>query len=98
MKHLLLALSLFIIPVTVSAFIPPRAAVDIFMTTDTIYLQDKSGQTWKTRTDCSYNITDKSDVSIRPLDNSRITKNKRLLVKVDDEKQICRIIELTQAS
>ena len=88
---------LLLIPATAFSFVPPIKPVDIYMTTDTIYLKDRYGDTWETITNCKYNITEKSDVSIVPFD-SKVKVDGRLIVKVDDQKQICRIVGLSQKS
>lgn len=89
---------LLLIPATAFSFVPPVKPVEIYMTTDTIYLKDRYGDTWETTTNCKYNITEKSEVSIVPLSN-RLRVDGRLSVKVDDQKQqVCRIVELSQKS
>lgn len=97
MKYLMIFMSLILASAGASAFVPPVKPVDIYMTTDTIYLKDRYGDTWITTTNCEYNITENSDVSIVPLSN-RLRVDGRLAVKVDDQKQVCRIVELSQKS
>jgi hypothetical protein len=97
MKHLMIFMSLILASVGASAFVPPIKPVDIYMTTDTIYLQDRHGDTWITTTDCTYDITEKSDVSILPFDE-RLRINSRIIVKVDKEKKVCRILKISQMS
>ena len=90
---------LLLIPATAFSFVPPVKPVEIYMTTDTIYLKDRYGDTWETITNCKYGITEKSNVSIVPLNNRYIRVDGRLAVKIDDQKQqICRIVELSQKS
>lgn len=99
MKYLMIFMSLILASTGASAFVPPVKPVDIYMTTDTIYLKDRYGDTWITTTNCEYNITENSRVSIVPLNNRYIRVDGRLAVKVDDQKQqICRIVALSQKS
>jgi len=89
---------LLLIPSIAFSFVPPVKPVDIYMTTDTIYLKDRYGDTWETTTNCKYNITENSEVSIVPLSN-RLRVDGRLAVRVDDQKQkICRILKMAQMS
>lgn len=92
MKQLVALLALTLLSSSAFGFIPKQTAL---VTTDSIYLKDKQDQYWQTSTDCDYNITKTSEVSILPIDK-RLQVNSRVLLRVNGQKQICRITEMSK--
>lgn len=97
MKKLTLGLIISLVSVSAFGFIPHKKPTDALLTTDHIYLKDIKSQYWKTSTDCYYDITPSSRVSIKPFDNS-IKLNSRVILSVDGERMVCRITGLDPAS
>ena len=97
MKKLTLGLIISLVSVSAFGFIPHKKPTDALLTTDHIYLKDIKSQYWKTSTDCYYNITPSSRVSIKPFDNS-IKLNSRVMLSVDGERMVCRVTGLAPAS
>lgn len=96
MKKLTVFVALSLLSVSAFGFIPNHRTTEALVTTNHIYLKDKFNQYWKTSTDCYYDITEDSEVSIKPF-NDRFRVNSRVILKVDDQKMVCRITDL-QAS
>lgn len=90
----ILVMALTLASTSAFAFIPKQTLVPVD-SSDILYVTDNKNQVWKTQTDCTYNITEKSDVSITSF-QKRVRENTKLLVSVDNEKQMCKVLNLTQ--
>jgi hypothetical protein len=95
MKNLIVGLVLSSLSLSVGAFVPKNSTVS-YMTKDTIYVEDGSNEIWETKTDCSYTLTEKSQVSIVPLATRKVRENTRLVIKVDDQRHVCRVVEVSK--
>lgn len=101
-------ISALVLMITASSsygFIPSQQkSADAMITKDHLYLKDNEQQIWKTKTDCSYSITKDSDVSIAIFGNNTrfgprtlIKKDTRLLVTIDRERHVCRVLDVSRA-
>lgn len=94
MKKLSTAIITLLISVPALGFIPAQKT-PVYVSTDAIYVHDKSKQLWHTKTDCLFDIKTNSDVRVKPIDR-KVRINKRLIVSVDGNKQVCRILEIAK--
>lgn len=94
MKKIVVFLTLALLSSSAFGFIPKQTDL-VVVTKDNIYLKDKKDQYWKTFTDCEYDITKTSEVSILPFEKRWRVKSK-VVLRIDGEKHVCRITEMSK--